>query len=142
MLDKEKFLEYVGHFNNKRYDALASYFTPDFTAEYGIGGMTSQMPNMIRNSPQEFIAFYKELHQYVREVLELGDFFVNKDYLFAEFWTEFHCFKDVPASIPLPLKKGEVYVGTLWVLYNLEGDKMKHVRIVHFKTHDPKQAKL
>jgi len=141
-MNKKQFLEYIGHFNNKRYDALASYFTPDMTAEYGIMGMGSKTPNRILHGPQEFVEFYKSLHQYVREVLELGDFIVNKDFLFAELWTEFHCFKDVPASFGQPWKKGDVFVGTFWVLYNLEGDKMKRIRITHFKTHNPKQAKF
>jgi len=141
-MNREQFLEYIGHFNNKRYDALASYFTPDMTAEYGIGGMGSNVPNRILHGPKEFVEFYKSLHQYVREALELGDFFVNSDYLFAELWTEFHCFKDIPESFGQSWKKGDVTVGTFWVLYDMKNDKMSRIRIAHFKNYDPRQAKL
>jgi len=81
------------------------------------------------------------LHEYVREVLELSDFMVRGNLLFAELYTEFHCFKDAPASAGLPWKKDNVSVMTNWVMYTLEGDKMKRIRIAHFRMHDLKQAK-
>jgi hypothetical protein len=43
------------------------------------------------------------LHEYVREVLELGDYLEDGNLLAAELYTEFHCFKDSPASTGLPL---------------------------------------
>jgi len=95
------------------------------------------------HGPEEFAKFYKNLHEYVREVLELRDFMVDGDLLFAELYTEFHCFKDSPSSAMLPFKKGEVSVMTNWVIYNLgSNDKMKRIRIAHFRMHDPKQAKF
>ena len=33
-MNREQFLEYVDHFNKKRYDAVTSYFAPDITVEY------------------------------------------------------------------------------------------------------------
>ena len=136
-MNREQFLEYVDHFNNKRYDAVTSYFTPDITVEY-----SSVWGDRTLHGPQEFIDSYKSLHEYVREVLELGDFMESGDLLFVELYTEFHCFKDSPESTGMALKKGEVSVMTNWVLYNFEGDKMKRIRIAHFRMHDPKTAKF
>ena len=136
-MNREQFLEYVDHFNNKKYDAVTSYFTPDVTVEY-----SSVWGDRTLHGPQEFIDSYKNLHEYVREVLELGDFMESRGLLFVELYTEFHCFKDAPESTGLALKKGEVSVMTNWVLYNFAGDKMKRIRIAHFRVHDPKTAKF
>ena len=33
-MNREQYLEYINHFNNKRYDAMMSYFTPELTVEF------------------------------------------------------------------------------------------------------------
>jgi len=141
-MNKKQYLEYVDHFNNKRWDAVTSYFAPDITVEYFDDGTYSGPPARTLHGPQEFAASYKSLHEYVREVLELRDFMVIGDLLFAELYTEFHCFKDSSPSAVLPIKKGDVTIMTNWVIYNLENDKMKRIRIAHFRMHDPKEAKF
>lgn len=133
---------YIDHFNNKRYDAVTSYFAPDVTVEYSSYWASPETPAVTLHGRQEFIDFYRRLHEYVREGLELGDFMTSQNLLFAELYTEFHCFKDTPASIGLPLRKGDVSIMTNWVLYNLEGGKIKRIRIAFFRTHDPKLAKF
>jgi hypothetical protein len=140
-MNKKQYLEYIDHFNHKRYDAVTSYFAPDITVEYGDSGTYSDRPPQTLHGREEFAKFYMNLHEYVREVLELGDFMVKGNLLFAELYTEFHCFKDAPASAGMAWKKGSVSVTTNWVMYTLENDKMKHIRIAHFRMHDPKQAK-
>jgi hypothetical protein len=136
-MNREQFLEYVDHFNNKRYDAVTGYFAPDVTVEY-----SSVWGDRTLHGPGEFIEHYKFLHEHAREVMELGDFMASGDLLFVELYTEFHCIKDLPASAGMTMKKGEVSVMTNWVLYNFEKDKMKRIRIAHFRMHDPKQAKF
>ena len=141
-MNRKQYLEYIDHFNNKRYDAVTSYFAPDVTVEYSSYWARPGTPAVTLHGRQEFIDWYRNLHEYVREVLELGDFMARRNLLFAELYTEFHCFKDTPASIGLPLRKGDVSIMTNWVLYNLEGGKMKRIRIAFFRTHDPKLAKF
>ena len=68
---------------------------------------------------------------------------VQGDLLFAELYTEFHCFKDYPTTSFNPLKKGDISIMTNWVVYNMTpDDKMKRIRIAHFRMHDPKTAKF
>jgi hypothetical protein len=141
-MDRERYLEYVAHFNNKRYDAVTSYFTPDITVEYYDNASYSGPPAKTLYGPQGFIENYKRLHEYVDEVLELGDFMVNERLLFAELWTEFYCFKEPEEGSGLPWKKGDLVLMTNWVLYDLVGDKMKRIRIAHFRMHDPKLTKF
>ena len=102
-----------------------------------------QQPSRTLHGPKEFEASYRALHEYVREVLELRDFMVEGNLLFAELYTEFHCFKDNPTPRLLVLKKGEVSIMPNWVVYNMTNDdKMNRIRIAHFRMHDPKTAKL
>jgi len=140
-MNREQYLEYIDHFNHKRYDAVTSYFAPDVSVEY-FSTPGDSTPARTLHGRQGFIDSYKALHEYVREALELGDFMVSETRLFAELYTEFHCFKDYPNFLGRSLKKGEVAVMTNWVLYDLEGDKMKRIRIAHFRMHDPKTARL
>ena len=141
-MNREQYLEYVDHFNNKRYDAVTSYFAPDITVEYFDNAYGPQMKARTLHGPEEFAANYRSLHEHTREVLELGDFMVDGDLVFAELYTEFHTFKDAPESSGQQRKKGDVSIMTNWVIYNMEGDKMKRIRIAHFRNHDPQLAKF
>jgi len=140
-MNREQYLEYVDHFNNKRYDKVTGYFAPDITVEYFDNAYGPQFPARTLHGPEEFAANYKALHEHTREVLELGDFMAEGDLVFVELYTEFHTFKNAPASGQL-WKKGDITIMTNWVMYNLdENGKMKRIRIAHFRNSDPKTAK-
>ena len=140
-MNREQYLEYVDHFNNKRYDKVTGYFAPDITVEYFDNAYGPQFPARTLHGPEEFAANYKALHEHTREVLELGDFMAEGDLVFVELYTEFHTFKDAPAS-GQQWKKGDITIMTNWVMYNLdENGKMKRIRIAHFRNSDPKTAK-
>jgi hypothetical protein len=142
-MNREQYQVYVDHFNNRRYDAVTSYFTPDITVEYFTNWASSDTPARTLRGPREFAASYMALHEKVREIMELRDFMVTGDLLFAELYTEFHCFKDHPTMSFRPLKEGDAIVMTNWVVYNMtEDDKMKRIRIAHFRLHDSKTAKF
>jgi hypothetical protein len=141
-MNREQYLVYVDHFNNMRYDAVTSYFAPDITVEYFDNAYGPQSPARTLHGPREFAANYKALHEHTREILELGDFMVDGNLVFVELYTEFHTFKDAPPSSGRQSnKKGDVRIMTNWVIYDMEGDKMKRIRIAHFRNHDPKTAK-
>jgi hypothetical protein len=110
--------------------------------EYFTNLAKPQEPPRTLHGPEEFMASYKALHDHVREFLEIHDFMVDGNLLFAELYTEFHCFKDYSTTSFQPLKKGDVIIMTNWVPYNMENEKMKRIRIAHFRMHDPKEAKF
>ena len=141
-MNREQYLEYIDHFNNKRYDDLTGYFADDITVEYFDDAYGPYRAARTLHGPQEFADNYRALHQHTREILELGDFMTVGDLLFAELYTEFHTFQDPPADSGRTWKKGDVTIMTNWVMYNLEGGKMKRIRIAHFRNTDPSQAKF
>lgn len=141
-MNRERFLEYVQHFNSKNYEAVTSYFTQDVTVEYYTSWSNPLAPARTLHGRQGFIDSYKLLHEHCREVLELGDFMVSDSQMFAELYTEFHCFKDHPTFSARPLKEGDVVIMTNWVMYDMEGEQFKRIRIAHFRFHDSKNAKF
>ena len=141
-MNREQYLEYVDHFNNRRYDTVTSYFAPDITVEYFDYGFDREAPARTLHGSEEFAENYKALHAHTREILELGDFMSQGELVFAELYTEFHTFKDAPASSGRSWKKGDITIMTNWVMYNLdENGKMKRIRIAHFRNHAPETAK-
>lgn len=145
-MNREEFLRYIDHFNNKRYKEAVSYFAPDVTIEYHDnaiyqGGYTLP-PAKTLHGPQEFIQNYMGLHEYVDEKLEVGVLMIDEKHIFVELWTEFYCFRDPPQGHYLRYRKGDLVIMTNWVLYDLESDKFKRIRIAHFRMHDPKQTKF
>ena len=137
-MTRQEFLEYVDHFNNKRYDAVTSYFMPDCTVEYfsNMSNPRGSEPKTL-HGPAEFIKSYSNLHDHVKELMELGFFIQQGNQLVVELYTEFHCFNDFVMNSG-PIKKGDVVIMTNWVVYDFEGDKFKRIRIAHFRMHDKK----
>jgi len=142
-MNRKQYLEYIDHFNNKRYDKVTSYFTPDITVEYFDNAYGPYAPAQILHGPKGFEANYRALHEHTREILELGDFLSEGNLMFVELYTEFITFKDAPPRKGgTPRKKGDVVIMTNWVLYDLdEKGKMKRIRIAHFRNSDPSTAK-
>jgi len=142
-MNRAQFEEYVGHFNNKRYDALVGYFSPDVTVEFFTPFSDPKVPAKTLHGAQEFVANYKRLHESMIEVLELRDFLAAGNLMAVELYTEFHCLKDYRELISGPVKEGDAVIMTNWVIYNMDAnDKMKRIRIAHFRMHDPKEAKF
>jgi hypothetical protein len=140
-MNRQQYLEYIDHFNNRRYDAVTGYFTPDVTVEYYDNAVYTGVPARTLHGRQGFTDSYMALHDHTRELLELGDFLSEGNLLFAELYTEFHTFKDPPVPGP-GWKKGDINISTNWVMYTLENGKMKRIRIAHFRMHDPRTARL
>jgi hypothetical protein len=142
-MNRKQFLEYVAHFNKKEFDKVAGYFAPDVTVEYPDNFSGSPITPRTLHGPKAFIDNYVALTSNVKEVLEVGAFLSEGSHMFVELYTEFITFKDVPPGVgQMTRKKGDVSIMTNWVLYDMDkNDKMKRIRIAHFRNHDPKTAK-
>lgn len=138
-MNKQEYLKYVDHFNHKRYDDLVSYFAEDILVEFCDHNTYSEPPPRTLRGRQEFVANYKALHEHTREVIEVRDFIIQENLMAVELYTEFHTFKDTAG--PPVRKKGDIILMTNWVIYTLKEGKMKHIRIAHFRMHDPKTAR-
>ena len=144
-MNRSQFMKYVGHFNNRRFEKVASYFRPDCTLEYPdnfMGSVKSGPVGKTLCGPKEFIANYEALTANIREVLNVGVFISRGRQFCVELITEFHVFKTPPAGTPgAQWKKGEVHVLNQNVLYDLdEKGKFKRIRIFHHRHLDPRTA--
>lgn len=144
-MNRRQFLEYVDHFNNRRFDQVVSYFAPDCTLHYPDNFMGPQIPGgpNTLHGPQEFIANYEALAANIREVLNVGAFFAQRRQFCVELVTEFHVLRTPPKGTPGDQwKEGDVIVMNQIVLYDLdENGKFKRIRIFHHRYLDPSQAK-
>ncbi len=141
-MTREQFLEYIGCFNRKDFEAVVSYFTPNVTVEYYDNAIGPAVPARTLHGPQEFIQNYQQLTSVVKEVLELRDYLSSEDRVFAELYTEFHPYQDgEPAPGRVLWKKGIPVISTNWVVYDMVNGKMNRIRIAHWRLHDPATAK-
>ena len=145
-MNRKQFMEYVDHFNNRRFDRVASYFRPDVTLEYPDNFMGPQVRGITGKTihgPKEFIKNYKALTANIREVLNVGVFISRGRQFCVELITEFHVFKDPPKGAPgAQWKKGETHILNQNVLYDLdEKGKFKRIRIFHHRHLDPGKVK-
>ena len=145
-MNRKQFMEYVDHFNNRRFDMVASYFRPDVTLEYPDNFMGPQVRGITGKTihgPKEFIKNYKALTANIREVLNVGVFISRGRQFCVELITEFHVFKNPPKGAPgAQWKKGETHILNQNVLYDLdEKGKFKRIRIFHHRHLDPGKVK-
>ena len=146
-MNRKQFMKYVDHFNNKRFDRVASYFRPDCILEYPDNFMGSQIPGATGRTlkgPKAFIKNYTALTANIREVLNVGVFISRGSQFCVELITEFHVFKQPPKGAPgSQWKKGETHILNQNVLYDLdEKGKYRRIRIFHHRHLDPKTVKL
>jgi hypothetical protein len=141
-MEKAKFLAYIDHFNNKRYDQVMEYYDPDVTIEYPTMLAAPNDPPVTRKGRAGFLEQYVELHKHCREALEILSVIQEGNMIAAEVYTEFHFFNDYPNFSGRTMKSGDVYITTNWCIYQLENDKFKRIRVAHWRKHDPKTARL
>jgi hypothetical protein len=146
-MNRRQFMKYVDHFNNRRFEKVASYFRPDATLEYPDNFMGPQKPGLTGRAlhgPKEFIDNYKALTANLRETLNVGAFFSRGNQFSVELITEFYVFQKPPAGAPgAQWKKGETLIMNQMVLYDLDAKgKFKRIRIFHHRYLDPAKVKI
>ena len=141
-MDKQKLLQYIDHFNNKRYDEVMAFYDPDVVIEYPTMLAAPNDPPVTRRGREGFLEQYVELHKHCREALEVLTVIQEGDMIAAEMYTEFHFFKDYPNFSGRTMKAGDVYITTNWCIYTVENEKFKRIRVAHWRKQDPKTARL
>jgi SnoaL-like domain len=141
-MDKQHLLQYIDHFNHKRYEEVMSFYDPDVVIEYPTMLAAPQSPPVTRRGRAGFLEQYVVLHQSCREALEVQTVLQDGNLMAAEMYTEFHFFRDYPNFSGRSMKAGDIYITTNWCIYTVENEKFKHIRVAHFRLHDPRTARL
>jgi hypothetical protein len=142
-MTRETFEIYIGHFNNRRYDELSRYLADDVRVRYVAPFLLGARPGIVRNGKAELRKAYAHLHATVRAALKLGHFICDGKNLYAELWTEYHALADTPDFSAGPLKKGDVFVATNFLLHRLNQDgAFDDIRVGHHCVHDTSEAFL
>ncbi len=141
-MTRDEFIVYINHFNNREYNALTKYFSEDIIVEYFDNFLVEKQTPKTLHGKEEFVANYMGLHKKFREYLELGFFLTDGKNLLVELYTEFHALEDASFTAGA-MKKGEAFCVTNWVCYDFAPDgSFQHIRIAHFRVHDPKNKRL
>jgi SnoaL-like domain len=141
-MEKAQLLQYIDHFNNKRYEKVMEFYDPDVLIEYPTMLANPNAPPVTRRGREGFLEQYVELHKSCREALEVQTVIMQGDRIAAEMYTEFHFFKDYENFSGRSMKAGDIYITTNWCIYRVENEKFKHIRVAHFRKHDPRTARL
>ena len=141
-MDKQKLLQYIDHFNHKLYEEVMAFYHPDVVIEYPTMLANPQAQPVTRRGRAGFLEQYIVLHQHCREALEAQTILQDGHMMAAEMYTEFHFFKDYPNFSGRRMKAGDVYITTNWCIYTVENERFTHIRVAHFRLHDPKTARL
>jgi hypothetical protein len=75
-MDRARYDQYLGHFNNRDYDKVLEFWAPKFTCMMG--------DKVLFGSPKELKAFYGFLHDYVEEMIFIDHFLSSAELLFME----------------------------------------------------------
>ncbi len=70
-MDKNKLLQYIDHFNHKRYEQVMEFYHPDVLIEYPTMLADPKAPPVTRRGREGFLEQYVELHKSCREALEV-----------------------------------------------------------------------
>jgi len=141
-MDKQKLLQYIDHFNHKRYEEVMAFYHPDVVIEYPTMLAHPQAQPVTRRGRAGFLEQYLVLHEHCREALEAQTVLQDGNMMAAEMYTEFHFFRDYANFSGRRMKAGDVYITTNWCIYTVENDKFTHIRVAHFRLHDPQTARL
>jgi len=131
-MNETRFESYLAAFNTRDYTNLhRNYFAPDvklYTLGHVLDGQEA-----IRN-------FYDFFHAYIEETISLREFYPVPEGIWAVLGMRLAATGDLTRELLTehgvgnltPIPKGTVYETTLFVHYQLEGDKFKKIRVAEF----------
>lgn len=141
-MTREEFQTYLNYFNTQDYDKLTTYFAEDLEVQYNDNYDITGQYELTLHGIDGFLGFYKQMHQDVLELLELGFCLYDGKNLVVELYTEFLAKNDTVLVVD-PLKRGDVVCCTNWACYDFdEQGKFKKIRISHFRCYKPETARL
>ena len=121
-MDPATFRQYLSEFNAANYDALVRYYADDVVFSFGHG------PTL--RGRDAIIAFYRPMHECVRETVEIQFLVMDDRHVAVELATEFRAVKDYDNFTRGPLKAGDVLRLTSFVHYDLDGSgRFRSIRV-------------
>lgn len=124
---EQGFRRYLAAFNDRRYDEMLSFYTPD---------VELVLPANTCRGPAEIERHYLHLHRHVRELLDVTYLVADEHRLATELYTEFHCAVDLPTFSLKPLRAGEVLRCTNFVHYDVVEGRFSNIRVARYLVHD------
>lgn len=124
-MTEEQFRRYVAAFNANDFDGFGRFYADDVVFELGAMKRIEGRENIL--------SFYREVKTHIVEVVEPLEVIVTPTRIAMYCRTTFETFKDWPDFEIWPTKAGDRRVVETIALYEVEGDRLTHIRGARFK---------
>ncbi|HWL47035.1 MAG TPA: nuclear transport factor 2 family protein [Sphingomonadaceae bacterium] len=108
---RARFRRYIALFNAGDPEALVPFFAPS---------VELYLPRGPLIGPQAIVDYYRGSFGFLTEWLRIDTLIVDGNGLAAELYTRFTAKRDHPGFKAMPLRAGDVYVVTTFVLYDFD----------------------
>ncbi|MCC7464167.1 MAG: nuclear transport factor 2 family protein [Gammaproteobacteria bacterium] len=125
-MNRDTFMTYIDRFNQADLEGLRPFWAPD--VELRLPGVP---PRQLRG-PDEIVRTYRQSFGFIHERLRIDYLAIDGDRIAAEMYTEFAAHCDHPGFRARPLRKGDVYVMTNFVHYELKNDLFWRIRVAGY----------
>jgi ketosteroid isomerase-like protein len=128
---RQAFYDYTRAFSEARFDVFPQYYTDDVTCQLGARTLVGK---------QGIIDFYKVMFERVRETIIVHKVIMDDGGICASITSKFTAIEDATDFEPMPLAKGAVFGGPLYVIYTLRDGKISSITASRTKPFEPMEA--
>lgn len=123
-MTKQDILNYIKDYNTGDYEkTMKKYYTP---------GAVFESSDYKLEGRDEIIKFMTESHKGSTEKMKAKNVIVNENIAAVEIEAVIQVFEDKPDFHIKPLKKGDSITIKMAAIYEIEDDKINHVRLYRF----------
>lgn len=129
-MNRDTFMTYIQRFNQADLDGLRPFWAPDVELRLPPAQMGG--PARLLSGPEEIVRSYRRSFEFIHERLRIDYLAIDGDRIAAEMYTEFEAHRDHPGFSMHPLRKGDVFVMTNFVHYDLKDDRFWRIRVARY----------
>ena len=118
-VQRQAFLAYAKAFSDAQFEVFPAYYHDDVVLE---------LTTVRLEGRQAIVDFYRGMFARIRETITLHRLIADGQGLCADIVSTFTCVEDASDFAPLPLKKGQVLTIPLYVVYKLEGGRIRRIK--------------
>jgi hypothetical protein len=129
-MNRDTFMTYIDRFNRADLEGLRPFWAADVELRLPPGQIGG--PARLMHGPDEIIRSYRKSFEFIHERLRIDYLAIDGECIAAEMYTEFEAHRDHPGFSMRPLRKGDVFVMTNFVHYDLKDDLFWRIRVARY----------
>jgi hypothetical protein len=129
-MNRDTFMAYVDRFNRADLEGLRPFWAPD--VELRLPPAQIGAPPRLMRGGNEIVSTYRKSFEFIHERLRIDYLAIEEDRIAVEMYTEFEAHRDHPNFGMRPLRKGNVFIMTNFVHYDLKDDLFWRIRVARY----------